>query len=88
MFMCHECERFFDEPKVWTERHGETFCACPFCGGGFEEAKKCDYCGEYFIESERNDTCQECIDDLKSRYKKVILDAFTDYEIELLELVL
>ena len=88
MIKCYDCGREFEEPKVWKENHCEVFSGCPFCLGSFEEAKKCDYCGAYFIESERNDTCQECIDDLKARYKQVIFDAFTEYEIELLELVL
>ena len=37
MFKCYDCGREFEEPKTWTERHGETFSGCPFCLGSFEE---------------------------------------------------
>lgn len=88
MFKCYDCGYEFDEPETWTERHGEAFSGCPRCNGSFDEAKHCDNCGEYFLESERNDVCQDCIDDLKERYEKVLNANFTESEIDILNLVL
>ena len=87
MFKCYECEKAFSEPKHWTENHGETFAGCPYCGGSFDEAVKCEACDEYFFESQLKDVCQDCIDELKERYSKLLKDNFTEFELETLEAV-
>ena len=87
MFKCYDCGREFEEPKTWTESHRETFSSCPSCGGSYDEAQRCDYCCGYYLESERCGICQDCIDELKSRYQKVLSENFTKYEIEVLELI-
>lgn len=57
-YICIDCRRQFDEPRVYVERHGletgpyEKISCCPFCGGGYEEAVECDECGKVIPESE------------------------------------
>lgn len=46
MFQCSECEREFEEPKKYVEKHGldtppyEEYFGCPYCGGYFEEKEE------------------------------------------------
>lgn len=57
MFVCYDCEETFLEPSKYIEDRGEcfgfpsyeTFCVCPYCGGGFTETYKCDCCNEWII---------------------------------------
>jgi hypothetical protein len=71
MFICYECEHIFDEPKIWTEKHGmdtppyEHYSGCPFCGGAFTETYKCECCGnwivgEYAELADGSRYCEEC----------------------------
>ena len=54
-FLCCECNLIFDEPKVWTNKHGldtppyERYAGCPVCGGTFATTYKCDACGEWIV---------------------------------------
>ena len=47
-YICIDCRRQFDEPRVYEERHGletgpyEQMTCCPFCGGGYAEAVEGD----------------------------------------------
>lgn len=56
MFVCYDCEKTFDEPKIWTNTHGldtppyESYAGCPSCGGAFTETYKCDDCGEWIFD--------------------------------------
>ena len=72
-YICIDCRRQFDEPRVYEERHGletgpyEKMSCCPFCGGGYEEAVECDECGKVIPESEacfsepwHKTLCPEC----------------------------
>jgi hypothetical protein len=71
MFVCYDCEKTFNEPKIWTETHGldtgpyENLTGCPYCGGAFAETYRCDSCNEWIIgpyiklnSGER--ICEEC----------------------------
>lgn len=48
MYHCIDCDRDFDEPKEYEERHGldtppyEKFNGCPYCGGAYETIKEED----------------------------------------------
>ena len=70
-FICCECEMIFDEPKIWTEKHGlstppyEHFAGCPSCGGAFTATYKCDDCGEWIFGeyaeiADGSRYCEEC----------------------------
>lgn len=64
MFKCFECGHLFErgEEKRYTEMHGESYLACPICGGAYEETNQCSCCGGHFFEDELyNGMCEECI---------------------------
>ena len=71
MFICYDCEKTFDEPRVIVETHNldtppyETYSACPYCHGAFTEAYKCDCCDEWitgpYIKLKSGERiCEEC----------------------------
>lgn len=72
IYHCLDCDRFFETPRQFTERHGleappyETWLGCPNCGGAYEEAKLCDCCGNWtggkYYETENGCVyCEECV---------------------------
>lgn len=64
MFKCFECGHLFDrgEEKRYTEMHGESYLACPICGGAYEETVQCNICGSHHFEGELyNGLCIDCI---------------------------
>lgn len=70
MKICNECGSTFEDDAVavWNERHGfseppyENWTGCPFCYGGYEEAKQCERCGDYHREeSIYNNWCLDCL---------------------------
>ena len=64
MFKCFECGHLFElgEEKCYTEMHGESYLACPICGGSYEETMTCNYCGGHYHENELyNGLCAECV---------------------------
>lgn len=54
-WVCTECSKTFEEPKVYTEQHGfdappyETYSACPYCGGPYVYAHICCCCDKVII---------------------------------------
>nr|DAL08614.1 MAG TPA_asm: putative cytoplasmic protein [Caudoviricetes sp.] len=52
MYVCLDCQKTFETPKYWMDKHGldsppyETWRGCPYCGGTYVEAMLCDGCGE------------------------------------------
>ena len=52
MFLCLDCQRVFEEPREYVEKHGldappyEVWRCCPYCGGGYVTTKPCDTCRE------------------------------------------
>lgn len=72
MYVCCDEKHFFEEPRLYIEKHGletppyETFYGCPECGGDFEEAFPCVKCGELHLASDLwgGYYCNECFDDL------------------------
>mgnify|MGYP000059673892 CR=1 FL=1 len=52
MYVCLDCQKTFETPKYWMDRHGldsppyETWRGCPYCGGAYVEAMLCNGCGE------------------------------------------
>lgn len=71
MFICYECLKVFDEPKIWVEKHGlntppyEHYSGCPSCGGAYTEAHRCECCDEWiddvYIKTEDDKRyCLEC----------------------------
>ena len=71
MFLCLDCQRVFEEPREYVEKHGldappyEVWRCCPYCGGGYVATKPCDICGEWisgeYIKTANDDyICSEC----------------------------
>lgn len=71
MYICEECEKVFEEPKVLEEHHPygmtyatEYFAVCPYCEStNYEEAHECERCGEYFV-SLLDGLCDICFEDM------------------------
>ena len=77
-YKCLECGHIFEdgEQAEWEETHGldcppyEKRSGCPMCKGGYEETEKCRICGGEFLSDELEaDCCEECIEELKEKYK-------------------
>ena len=69
MFKCFECGHLFEmgEEKRYTEMHGESYLACPICGGSYEETKQCTRCGSHHHEDHLwNGLCLDCLGELMS----------------------
>ena len=53
MYICYNCGKTFEEPKLIIEKHGcesppyESVTSCPYCGGSFTKTYQCDICHEY-----------------------------------------
>ena len=71
MYICKECGKTFDEPKILHEHHPygegyvtEKWVVCPFCKeAGISEAVECERCGA--LVAETNDgLCDVCWDDM------------------------
>lgn len=71
IFLCYDCNLTFDEPKIWTNKHGldtppyEEYAGCPFCGGSFALTYRCNSCGEWIVgEYVKTDSgqrfCENC----------------------------
>lgn len=81
MYICGDCGKLFEEPKEWSQNHGEPhlterWCGCPDCGGGYEEAVYCPECEEHFdADDTTHGYCKKC-------FKKVIEEKF-DYDLAL-----
>lgn len=71
MFICEECERLFEEPDVYEERHpygmgyaSEEFSVCPFCRSDrIDPAKECERCGALVAELHEG-LCECCYGDV------------------------
>ena len=70
MYICVECEKVFEEPKIIEEHHpyGDTYATeyfgvCPYCKGDIQEAEECSRCGEWVFETE-DGLCEICYGDL------------------------
>lgn len=41
MYVCLDCQKTFETPKYWMDKHGldsppyETWRGCPYCGGTY-----------------------------------------------------
>lgn len=69
MFKCFECGHLFErgEEKRYTEMHGESYLACPICGGSYEETEQCTRCGSHHHEDHLwNGLCIDCLGELMS----------------------
>lgn len=67
MFKCFECGHLFErgEEKRYTEAHGESYLACPICGGAYEETEQCTRCGSHHHEDHLwNGLCIDCLGEL------------------------
>lgn len=70
MYVCMDCGKLFDEPKIIKEPNEfgtpyETFAACPHCGGNFTTAHICTICGDYITDNyikldNGNRVCNNC----------------------------
>lgn len=71
MYICMDCNRIFDEPKIVSERHPygmgyatEKLAMCPHCSGlNFEKALMCKNCGECTAEL-TDGLCGSCYEDI------------------------
>ncbi len=89
MYRCNNCGVTFFEPKIEYRKdpYGNSNVSlpdeavCPFCGDSFEKAKKCKHCDEYFFESKHGSICRDCLDDIETRFSKLLNDNFTKLEI-------
>lgn len=83
MFKCFECGHLFErgEEKRYTEMHGESYLACPICGGAYEETEQCTRCGSHHLEDEiHRGLCEECVGSLMN--KDNMRDYLKDRDIE------
>lgn len=72
MYVCLDCQKTFETPKYWMDRHGldsppyETWRGCPYCGGwSYINTIICDCCGEevgesYIKTADNRIYCEEC----------------------------
>ena len=71
MYICLDCEKLFEEPKLWIEKHNldsppyEEWLGCPLCGGWYVETIDCDCCnepilGEYAHIVTGENICENC----------------------------
>ena len=71
MYLCLDCEKVFEEPVSWTERHHLDFppyevrTGCPRCGGAYVKTIPCDQCrkrvtGEYIELKDGTIICEHC----------------------------
>ena len=71
MFICLNCNRLFEVPRYWEEKHGldtppyERLSGSPCCHSSYIEAHQCDYCGDWitnnYIKTEDgNRYCENC----------------------------
>lgn len=94
MYKCLECGAIFEEGSeaVWQETHGldtppyETLSGCPICKGAYEEAPECKLCGNY-KNVDNESYCEECKNDIKERFQRILHLEFDKDEIELLNVV-
>ena len=71
MFICNECGKTFEEPKVYYESHPygeghahEKWTVCPYCReADISEAEQCERCGDW-VESTRKGLCDVCYEDM------------------------
>lgn len=70
MYICRECEKTFEEPEVYEERHGldyppyEKWTVCPHCHeANFCEAQECKRCG-IICEELTEGLCDICYEDM------------------------
>ena len=71
MYLCLDCERVFDDPTAYLERHNldtapyEQWTGCPYCGGAYVDAMACDLCNhwitdEYIELKDGTVICEHC----------------------------
>ena len=88
VYKCRECGHLFEEGEeaIWYDGHGFDFppyeknIGCPVCKGGFVRVKPCRICFEYTEKT----YCDECAEDVRSRFEKLISDNFSAEERDLL----
>lgn len=94
MYKCFECGHMFEEgeEKEYFEPIGECWgdsvcvrrLGCPQCNGDFDEVFPCKICGRYKT-TEKNTFCDECTEDVKERYSRLLDNNFTKSELELID---
>lgn len=95
MNKCEECGHVFADEDIarWKEDRGEHFgfpCAetmsgCPKCKGGYTKLKACELCEQEVIEEDSPECyCDECQRDTMERFAKLMLENFSEEEIELI----
>lgn len=95
MYICDECGETFEEPKTYCEDRGEFWgqpcreeiSVSPCCEGDYSEAGTCELCGEYYNEEtakEYNLCCDDCAESLENKFKKILHENFTEYEIKVI----
>lgn len=75
MYLCLECNRTFENPKIYKESHGldppwEKKEGCPYCSGAFVETFKCNGCGGWitgsYVKTKGGDfICDSCYVELE-----------------------
>ena len=84
MYICLNCSRVFEEPKIDNEKIGECFGrdvyeetgSCPYCGCDYTEAEQCEICGEFYYPSDLVEgICTYCADCMKSDFDTCYLVA-------------
>ena len=93
MYRCAECGHLFEEGEQHTRREflGECFGVpaydefevCPICGADFDEVRPCKICGAYNHDAEE-DYCDNCKEEVKKRFDKLVSDNFSEDERNLL----
>lgn len=79
MFICLDCGKVFENPKMEKEYRGECFgypsyeaiSYCPYCEGDYEEAEECERCENFFnCESIEQGLCDCCRAEILTKYKR------------------
>lgn len=88
MYICGDCGARFENYKKTVEAYGEKWYVCPNCEStDITEARRCEYCSCDFFESRIEELCDDCVDELRKKFSRLLHADFTEYEIKALNII-
>ena len=83
--VCLGCGGVFQHPKLVTEVTGERCSVSPCCGEAWASARRCSGCGRWMAEhSGLHGLCPDCARNAAERFRKLLIDEFSQEEREVL----